>query len=201
MRLCRDGASRRSDLLCDILDQLVDDAGAAARAAFQGAVGCRESWTPTTRDLAVARSPKAAFLRVTRWRRLLGQRPVPTASGRSCWRKSKTGCPLSHGRAGRLESILSLPRRGRTQRSSPARYATTWIFAFVAGQTACFLKLFSTTPAPPNRYPRMHGAASSQEMARCFKAICSTRGSFNGGIACREERSPMTTARGFPITR
>ena len=37
--------------------------------------------------------------------------------------------------------------------------------------------------------------------ARCFKAICSTRGSYNGVIPCRAERSPMTTARGFPITR
>ena len=97
--------------------------------------------------------------------------PLVEQSGRSCWRKSKISCPLSHGRAGRLESILSLPRRGRTQRSSPARYATTWISGFAAGRTACFLKLFSTTPAPPNRYPRMHGAASSQEMARCFKAL------------------------------
>ena len=39
------------------------------------------------------------------------------------------------------------------------------------------------------------------EMARCFKAICSTRGSYSGGIPCRAERSPITTARGFPITR
>ena len=35
----------------------------------------------------------------------------------------------------------------------------------------------------------------------CFKAICSTRGSYNGVIPCRAERSPMITARGFPITR
>ena len=38
-------------------------------------------------------------------------------------------------------------------------------------------------------------------MARCFKAICSTRGSYNGVIPCRAERSPMTTVLGFPITR
>ena len=31
--------------------------------------------------------------------------------------------------------------------------------------------------------------------------ICSTRGSFNGVIPCCAERSPMTTAQGFPITR
>lgn len=54
---------------------------------------------------------------------------------------------------------------------------------------------------PPNRYPRTHGAVSSPEMVRYFKATCSTRGSFNGVIPCRAERSPMTTARGFPITR
>ena len=35
----------------------------------------------------------------------------------------------------------------------------------------------------------------------CFKAICSTRGSYNGVIPCRAERSPMTTAQGFPITK
>ena len=110
-------------------------------------------------------------------------------------------CPLSHGRDGRSASISFLPRRGRMRPSSPVRYATTWISVFAAGRTACFLKLFSTTPAPPIRYPRMHGAVSSPETVRCFKATCSTRGSFNGVIPCRAERSPMTTAQGFPITR
>lgn len=104
-------------------------------------------------------------------------------------------------RGGRSASISFLPRRGRMRPSSPVRYATTWISVFAAGRTACFLKLFSTTPAPPIRYPRMHGAVSSPETVRCFKATCSTRGSFNGVIPCRAERSPMTTAQGFPITR
>ena len=98
-------------------------------------------------------------------------------SGRSCWRKLKTGCPPSHGKGGHLVSTLFLPRRGRMQRSSPARYATTWISVFAAGRTACFRKSFSTTPAPPNRYPRTHGAVSSLGMVRYFKAICSTRSS------------------------
>ena len=104
------------------------------------------------------------------------------------------------GRAFGIHLILATQRPGR-QYSSPVRSRTTWISGYAAGRTACFLKSFSTTPAPPNRYPRMHGAASSQEMARCFKAICSTRSSFDGGIPCRAKRSPMTTARGFPITR
>ena len=43
--------------------------------------------------------------------------------------------------------------------------------------------------------------SSSPGTVRYFKAICSTRGSYDGGILCRAERSPMTTARGFPITR
>ena len=120
---------------------------------------------------------------------------------RSCWRKSKTSCPLSHGRAGRSAYTLFLPRRGRNATIIPSQIRNDMDFRVCGRADSVLSQIILTTPAPPNRYPRMHGAASSQEMARCFKAICSTRGSFNGVIPCRAERSPMTTAQGFPITR
>lgn len=44
----------------------------------------------------------------------------------------------------------------------------------------------------------MHGAASSQEMARCFKAICSTRGSFNGGDSMPRRKKPNDYGTGIP---
>ena len=131
--------------------------------------------TPTTR-LRNSRS-HGSYSPVTRWRRCW-TRPELITSGRSCFPKSKVCSPPSRGRGGRLVSTLFLPRRDRMQRSSPARYVTTWISVFAAGRTACFLKSFLTTPAPPNRFPRMREAALSPEMVRCFKAICSTRSSY-----------------------
>ena len=153
--------------LRDTLDQLVAVLE-YRKSAFN------QTLTPTTR-LRSSRS-HGSYSLVTRWRRCW-TRPEPTTSGRSYWRKLKAGCPPSRGRGGRSASTLFLPRRGRTQRSFPARYAITWISVFAAGRTAYFRKSYSTTPAPPNRYPRMREAVSLPETVRYFKAICSTRSS------------------------
>ena len=142
--------------LCNILDRLVEELE-RRKSAFK-ALGCPRTSTPTTRLQSTLF--KGSYLPVTRWRRCW-TRPELITSGRSCFPKLKVCSPPSRGRGGRLASTLFLPRRGRMRPSSPVRYATTWITVFAAGRTACFLKSFSTTPAPPNRFQRMRGAASS----------------------------------------
>ena len=142
--------------LCNILDRLVEELE-RRKSAFK-ALGCPRTSTPTTRLQSTLF--KGSYLPVTRWRRCW-TRPELITSGRSCFPKSKVCSPPSRGRGGRSASTLFSPRRGRMRPSSPVRYATTWITVFAAGRTACFLKSSSTTPAPPNRFQRMRGAASS----------------------------------------
>ena len=145
--------------LCNILDRLVEELE-RRKSAFK-ALGCPRTSTPTTRLQSTLF--KGSYLPVTRWRRCW-TRPELITSGRSCFPKLKVCSPPSRGRGGRLASTLFLPRRGRMRPSSPARYATTWISVFAAGRTAYFRKSYSTTPAPPNRYPRMRVAVSSPEI-------------------------------------
>ena len=63
--------------------------------------------------------------------------------------ENKLSTIARQGRAFGIHLILATQRPDAT--IIPARYATTWISVFAAERIVCFLKSFSTTPAPPNR--------------------------------------------------
>ena len=98
-----------------------------------------------------------------------------------------------------IESRLAtIARLGRAPPLSPDRSRIIWTSVCAVGRTMSSLRSFWTTPVPQNRFPRTQGDASSLGTAQCSRAICSMKGSSNGGNIMPRKKKPNDHGTGIP---
>lgn len=129
-----------------------------------------QTWTLRRKDAAEAGRPRSVNQ---------GGQASYRPPGAGFWRPSDT-CPVAW-----------MPT------FSPARSRTTWISGRAAGRIMYFLRSSWTTPAPPNRFQRPQGAASSPGWEPCSGVSCSTRSSFDGAILSHGKK-PNDCGAGIP---